>query len=84
MYEGRFFVVPPDVVLADIRQQVNLGARHITFGDPDFLNGPKHSLRVVRAMHEEFPSLTFDFTAKVEHLLNRGEDCRNSLQPAAS
>jgi hypothetical protein len=25
-------------------------------------------------MHEEFPSLTFDFTAKVEHLLNRGQD----------
>jgi hypothetical protein len=24
-------------------------------------------------MHEEFPSLTFDFTAKVEHLLKRGE-----------
>ena len=43
-------------------------------GDPDFLNGPKHALRVVRAMHEEFPSLTFDFTAKVEHLLTRGED----------
>ena len=74
VYEGRFFIVPPDVVLEDIRQQVKLGARHITFGDPDFLNGPKHSLRVVRAMHEEFPSLTFDFTAKIEHLLNRGED----------
>lgn len=74
VYEGRFFVVPPDVVLEDIRRQVNLGARHITFGDPDFLNGPKHSLRVVRAMHEEFPWLTFDFTAKIEHLLHRGDD----------
>ena len=61
-------------MLEDIRQQVEAGATHITFGDPDFLNGPKHSLRVVRAMHEEFPSLTFDFTAKVEHLLKRGED----------
>ncbi len=25
-------------------------------------------------MHDEFPELTFDFTAKVEHLLTRGED----------
>jgi hypothetical protein len=25
-------------------------------------------------MHDEFPDLTFDFTAKVEHLLTRGED----------
>lgn len=74
VYGGRFFIVPPDIILDDIRQQVKAGATHITFGDPDFLNGPKHSLRVVRAMHEEFPSLTFDFTAKVEHLLKRGKD----------
>jgi radical SAM superfamily enzyme YgiQ (UPF0313 family) len=74
VYGGRFFIVPKEVVLEDIRQQVQAGATHISFGDPDFLNGPKHSLRVVRAMHEEFPSLTFDFTAKVEHLLKRGED----------
>ena len=74
VYGGRFFVVPQDIVLDDVRRQVQAGATHITFGDPDFLNGPKHSLRVVRAMHEEFPSLTFDFTAKVEHLLQRGED----------
>ena len=73
VYEGRFFVLPRDVVLEDIRRQVRAGATHITFGDPDFLNGPGHSLQVVRAMHEEFPSLTFDFTAKVEHLLDRGE-----------
>jgi radical SAM superfamily enzyme YgiQ (UPF0313 family) len=74
VYEGRFFIVPKEVVLEDIRRQVVAGATHITFGDPDFLNGPKHSLGVVQAMHDEFPSLTFDFTAKVEHLLKRGAD----------
>ncbi|MCH8921603.1 MAG: radical SAM protein [Planctomycetes bacterium] len=74
VYGGRFFIVPKDVVLEDIRRQVEAGATHITFGDPDFLNGPKHSLGVVQAMHDEFPSLTFDFTAKVEHLLKRGEN----------
>lgn len=74
VYGGRFFILPQEVVLEDIRRQVEAGATHITFGDPDFLNGPKHSLRVVQAMHEEFPDLTFDFTAKVEHLLTRGED----------
>lgn len=74
VYGGRFFILPHDVVLEDIRRQVEAGATHITFGDPDFLNGPKHSLRVVRAMHQEFPALTFDFTAKVEHLLMRGDD----------
>ena len=69
VYGGRFFVVPADVVLADIRAQVEAGARHVTFGDPDFLNGPGHALDVARRLHAEWPSLTFDFTAKVEHLL---------------
>ena len=71
VYNGRFFLVPESVVLEDIRRQVHAGATHITFGDPDFLNGPGHSLSIVRAMHEEFPHLTFDFTAKIEHLLKR-------------
>jgi radical SAM superfamily enzyme YgiQ (UPF0313 family) len=71
VYEGRFFLVPQDVVLRDIRQQVEAGASHITFGDPDFLNGPGHSLAIVRALHAEFPQVTFDCTAKIEHLLKR-------------
>ncbi|MBI2822111.1 MAG: radical SAM protein [Acidobacteria bacterium] len=71
LYGGRFFIVPRDVVLADIRQQVACGAEHISFGDPDFLNGPGHSLKIVRSMHAEFPKLTFDFTAKVSHILRR-------------
>src|SRR5680860_80020 len=49
VYDGRFRIVPEDVVVADIAQLVDMGAQHITFGDPDFLNGPKHSLRVIRA-----------------------------------
>ncbi len=69
VYDGRLVVVPVDRVLADVRAQVAAGARHVTFGDPDFLNGPGHSLKVLRAAHAGFPELTFDFTAKVEHLL---------------
>jgi radical SAM superfamily enzyme YgiQ (UPF0313 family) len=68
-YKGRFFVLPEAIVLSDIAAQVESGATHLTFGDPDFLNGPGHSLRIVRKMHEAHPGLTFDFTAKVEHLL---------------
>ena len=69
VYQGRFFVFPPEAVFEDIRQQVQAGARHITFGDPDFLNGPGHSLHIVQKMHQEFPDLTFDFTTKIEHIL---------------
>lgn len=74
VYGGRFFVVPRETVLADIRQLVDRRARHINFADPDFLNGPRHALEIVRAMHREHPELTFDFTAKVEHLLKRRDD----------
>ena len=69
VYGGRFRVVSREVVLADIRQQVAAGARHITFGDPDFFNGPSHALALVQALHAEFPTLTYDVTIKIEHLL---------------
>jgi len=69
IYAGRFFAVPAQIVLADIRAQVDQGAQHITFGDPDFLNGPTHALRIARALHQEFPTLTFDATIKIAHLL---------------
>jgi radical SAM superfamily enzyme YgiQ (UPF0313 family) len=73
VYEGRFRVVQPEVVLADIRQQVAAGATHVTFGDPDFWNGPTHAMRIVEALHSEFPQATYDATIKVEHLLNHRE-----------
>ena len=69
VYDGRIRVVGADVVLADVEQLVAMGAQHITFGDPDFLNGVKHSLAVVEQMHARFPDLTFDVTTKVEHVL---------------
>ena len=69
IYHGRFFAIPADIVLADIRAQVAQGAQHITFGDPDFWNGPTHALRILRAMHQEFPDLSFDATIKIEHIL---------------
>jgi len=72
VYESRFFVVPRSIVLDDIAALVESGARHITFADPDFFNGPGHAVAVVREMHERFPELTFDATIKVEHLLKHG------------
>ncbi|MFN3750239.1 MAG: CUAEP/CCAEP-tail radical SAM (seleno)protein [Thiobacillus sp.] len=70
VYQGKFRVVPVDVVIADIAQQVAAGAQHVSFGDPDFLNGPTHALKVAEALHARFPDLTWDATVKVEHLLD--------------
>ena len=69
VYDGRTRLVGEDAVVADVAQLVDMGARHITFGDPDFLNGPHHAARVVDAVHGAFPDLTFDVTVKVEHIL---------------
>ena len=73
VYGGKFRAVPAEVVLADIRQQVAAGAQHITFGDPDFFNGPTHGLRIVEQMKAEFPQLSYDVTIKIEHLLQLRE-----------
>jgi radical SAM superfamily enzyme YgiQ (UPF0313 family) len=73
VYGGRFFAVPRDVVLEDVRRLVADGAGHVTFGDPDFLNGPGHASKLVRALHADFPALTYDFTAKVEHIVRHGD-----------
>ena len=69
VYQGKFRVVPVEVVLADISQQVQAGAAHISFGDPDFFNGPGHAMKVVAAMHAKFPGLSFDATIKIQHLI---------------
>jgi radical SAM superfamily enzyme YgiQ (UPF0313 family) len=69
VYGGRLRLVQQETVLADIDQQVAMGARHITFGDPDFLNAVPHSLAICRELQRRHPDVTFDFTAKVEHLV---------------
>ena len=71
VYGRRFFVVPAEHVLADVERLVERGARHISFADPDFLNGPGHVMPLVREMHRRHPALTFDVTTKISNLLRR-------------
>jgi radical SAM superfamily enzyme YgiQ (UPF0313 family) len=74
VYGGRFRTVPIDVVLADVRAQIERGAQHITFGDPDFFNGIKHARQLVTAFAREFPGITYDVTIKIEHLLRHAPE----------
>jgi radical SAM superfamily enzyme YgiQ (UPF0313 family) len=73
VYGGRFFVVPRDVVLEDVRRLASRGVAHLTFADPDFFNGPGHSMALARAIHAEFPDVTFDITTKIENILKHRE-----------
>jgi radical SAM superfamily enzyme YgiQ (UPF0313 family) len=79
VYNGVFRIVDREVVMADIRQQVLVGAQHITFGDPDFFNGVGHAIPLVEELHREFPGVTYDVTIKVEHLLKHS-DCVAKLR----
>jgi len=69
VYKGRFHAIPVDAVLDDVRQQVASGAQHISFGDPDFFNGPTHARRIVERLAAECPGVTYDATIKIEHIL---------------
>jgi radical SAM superfamily enzyme YgiQ (UPF0313 family) len=68
VYDGVFRIVARDVVMADVRQQVAAGAKHISFGDPDFFNGIGHAKKLMEEFHREFPDVTYDVTIKIEHL----------------
>ena len=76
VYQGKFFAIHTDIVLNDIRAQIQAGAQHISFGDPDFFNGPGHALRIVRTLHQEFPAVSYDATIKIEHIVRYPEEIR--------
>ena len=73
VYDGRFRIADVETVVADVSQLVDMGAQHITLGDPDFLNGPAHAVRVLEALNAAFPDITLDITVKVEHVLRHAD-----------
>ncbi len=73
VYGGALRLVPAETVLADAAQQIEAGARHIAFGDPDFLNAVPHSMAIVEEFHRRWPEITYDVTVKVEHFLEHPE-----------
>lgn len=72
-YHGRVILAPDDLIMADVRNMVAAGMTHLTFADAEFLNVVPPALRIVRAIHQEFPQLTMDFTARVDHILESRE-----------
>jgi radical SAM superfamily enzyme YgiQ (UPF0313 family) len=73
VYDGRTRRIDAGIVLADIERQVAAGARHITFGDPDFLNRWAHAMQIVDEVHSRFEGLTYDVTTKVSHLVKHAD-----------
>lgn len=73
VYKGKFRVVQREVVLGDIEHQIRAGAQHITFGDPDFFNGPAHAMALVRELHQRHPTITYDVVIKIQHLVDHDD-----------
>lgn len=73
LYNGRSRAVPIEAVMEDVASVVELGASHLSFLDPDFLNRPRHALALATELHATFPSLSFDATVKVEHVLSHAD-----------
>jgi hopanoid C-3 methylase len=72
-YEGRVLLVPEEIVLVDVRNLVADGMTHLTFIDADFFNTKQHGIKILRQLHVEFPHLTYDFTTRVDHILENKE-----------
>lgn len=69
VYDGRVRPIDHDTVMADIDQVVRAGATHVTFADPDFFNVPRHAERIITDLADRWPTITYDATIKVEHLV---------------
>jgi Radical SAM superfamily len=69
VYDGQFRIVQKDIVMADVEQLIAAGAQHISFGDPDFFNGTKHAIEIVKTFQQRHPDVTYDVTIKIEHLI---------------
>ncbi|MBO2537224.1 arsinothricin biosynthesis radical SAM protein ArsL [Rummeliibacillus suwonensis] len=68
-YGGKVILVPEDIVLEDVRSLVKGGMTHLTFIDADFFNAKYHGIKILRKLHQEFPQLTYDFTTRIDHIL---------------
>jgi len=68
-FDGKVFVTPEEVVVDDVRQLVQGGMTHLTFVDAEFFNSKSHGIKILRRLHREFPDLTYDFTTRIDHLV---------------
>lgn len=72
-YDGKVNTLEESIVLEDVRNLVKGGMTHLTFVDADFFNTKHQGIKILRQLHAEFPELTYDFTLRVDHILENKE-----------
>ncbi|WP_034341739.1 arsinothricin biosynthesis radical SAM protein ArsL [Deinococcus misasensis] len=68
-YDGKVGLIPLEVVVEDVQNLMKMGMTHLTFIDADWFNAKHHGIQILRELHSRFPSLTYDITTRVDHIL---------------
>ncbi|MFG3702249.1 RCCLKC-tail radical SAM protein [Micromonospora sp. NPDC047620] len=72
-YDGGVAAYELDTVLADARRLAEEGIRHFLFIDAEFFNSRTLGIEAIRRIGAEFPGSTFEFTTRVDHILDYTE-----------
>lgn len=75
-YDGKVIPISDDIVFSEVRYLMSQGMTHLTFTDAEFFNSKSQGIRILRALHSEFPQLTYDFTTRIDHILEHEEALR--------
>lgn len=68
-YDGKVMVIEDDTVLSDADTLMQMGMTHLTFTDAEFFNTKKNGTRLLKELHNRYPTLTYDFTTRVDHII---------------
>lgn len=69
-YDGKVVLGDIDEIVADIDTLVEQGMDHLTFIDAEFFNATRRSFDALARIHARHPRLTYDFTTRVDHILD--------------
>lgn len=79
-YDGKVIMINEEVILNDVHNMVKAGITHLTFTDADFFNSKVHGIRLLKKLHELYPTLTYDFTTRIDHVLENKEKLKEMKQ----
>ncbi len=73
-YDGKVFLGDMDQIINDVDILVDLKMEHLTFIDAEFFNATRRSFEILSKIHERHPTLTYDFTTRVDHILENRDN----------
>ncbi|MBM7068587.1 arsinothricin biosynthesis radical SAM protein ArsL [Actibacterium sp. 188UL27-1] len=72
-YDGKVLLGDIAQIQDDVDALVDQGMEHMTFIDAEFFNATRRSFDALAQIHKRHPALTFDFTTRVDHILENND-----------